>query len=69
MAGLEFRSLDGAPATAAVFKIVKAMLRCGFILLPEGEDANVISFTPPLMITERQLDGALDTLVEVLGRL
>jgi len=69
MAGLEFRSPDGAPATTAVLKIVKAMLRRGFILLPEGERANVISFTPPLVITERQLDGALDALMEVLGDL
>ena len=34
---------------------VKAMLQRGFILLPEGEHGNVISFTPPLTISRAQL--------------
>src|SRR5206468_5649566 len=45
MAGLELRWADGAPATSAVLSVVKRTLREGFILLPEGEHANVISFT------------------------
>jgi 4-aminobutyrate aminotransferase-like enzyme len=69
LAGLELRLEDGVPATAAALKIVKAMLHRGFILLPEGEHANVIGFTPPLTITQRQLDSAVDALAEVLDRL
>jgi acetylornithine/succinyldiaminopimelate/putrescine aminotransferase len=42
------------------------MLRRGFILLPEGGHANVISFTPPLTITRRQLQTAVDALEEEL---
>ena len=69
MIGLELRSAGGAPATALALQIVKTMLQRGFILLPEGEDANVISFTPPLTINEHQLDSALDRLADVLQSL
>ena len=35
--------------------MVKAMLKRGFVLLPEGEHSNVIGFTPPLTISPNQL--------------
>jgi 4-aminobutyrate aminotransferase-like enzyme len=66
MAGLELRRADGSPATAEAIGVVKAMLAKGFILLPEGEHGNVISFTPPLTITELQLKRTLSALEEVL---
>jgi 4-aminobutyrate aminotransferase-like enzyme len=66
LAGIELRHADGSLATAMVLRVIKAMLRRGFILLPEGEHANVISFTPPLTITERQLRSAVQMLAEVL---
>jgi 4-aminobutyrate aminotransferase-like enzyme len=34
------------------------MLAAGFIVLPEGEASNIISFTPPLTITRAQLATA-----------
>jgi 4-aminobutyrate aminotransferase-like enzyme len=46
---------------------IKTMLQRGFILLPEGEYGNVISFTPPLTITKAQLAKAVNTLAEVLN--
>ncbi|MCL5098184.1 MAG: aspartate aminotransferase family protein [Candidatus Omnitrophica bacterium] len=67
MAGLEITSSDGAPATALVMEVIKEMLRRGFILLPEGQHANVISFTPPLTITRVQLRRTLEVLGEVLA--
>lgn len=66
MAGLELRRADGSPATDEALRAIKAMLQRGFILLPEGEHANVISFTPPLTISEAQLRRTLAVLVEVL---
>ncbi|MGH7994601.1 MAG: aspartate aminotransferase family protein, partial [Limisphaerales bacterium] len=66
MAGAELRLPDGKPATDAVFQIIKKMLHRGFILLPEGEHANVISFTPPLTITRGQLTRTVSALAEVL---
>jgi 4-aminobutyrate aminotransferase-like enzyme len=69
MVGVELCQPTGAPATDAVFRALKAMLRLGYILLPEGEHANVISVTPPLTITERQLRSLVDALAPVLRRL
>jgi 4-aminobutyrate aminotransferase-like enzyme len=55
MAGLELLNPAGSPATAESLRVIKAMLHRGYILLPEGEHGNIISFTPPLTITEAQL--------------
>jgi len=41
---------------------VKTLLRRGFIFLPEGDPPNVISFTPPLTISARQLRTAVAAL-------
>ena len=59
---------DGSPATTEALAIIKRMLRRGFILLPEGEHSNVISFTPPLTITTAQLRQAVRALGEELRR-
>lgn len=67
MAGIEIRLPDGKPATAVTMQAVKTMLHRGFILLPEGEHANVLSFTPPLTITQGQLGKAINALEEVLS--
>ena len=37
---------------------MREMLRAGFIVLPEGESSNIISFTPPLTITRAHLAAA-----------
>ncbi len=66
-AGLELKLPDNSPATNATMQIVKEMLRRGFILLPEGEHGNVISFTPPLTITTTQLTEAVTVLQHVLN--
>ncbi len=66
MVGVELRLADGSPATDAAIQAVKAMLRRGYILLPEGEHGNVISFTPPLTITREQLAKTVKILAEVL---
>src|SRR5881396_2332083 len=59
LAGLEVCDADGSPATRLALRIIKTMLRRGYIVLPEGEHANVLSFTPPLTITGRQLQAAV----------
>jgi 4-aminobutyrate aminotransferase-like enzyme len=67
MAGLELCTPEGAPATGVAQRVIKAMLERGYILLPEGAHSNVISFTPPLTITERQLADAVRVLGAVLA--
>ena len=66
MAGVELVLPDGRPAVEITLKAIKAMLHRGFILLPEGEFGNVISFTPPLTISESQLGKTVTALAEVL---
>ena len=67
MAGVELRLPNGKPATEAAMAAIKKMLQRGFIMLPEGEHANVISFTPPLTITRAQLAKAVAELQKVLA--
>jgi 4-aminobutyrate aminotransferase-like enzyme len=67
MAGVELRLPDGRPATDAAMQAIKAMLQRGYILLPEGEHGNVISFTPPLTITQAQLAKTVAELQKVLA--
>jgi len=62
LAGLELRAPNGSPATAAALGLIKTMLHRGFILLPEGEHSNVLSFTPPLTISARHLAAAVRAL-------
>ncbi|HXE43331.1 MAG TPA: aspartate aminotransferase family protein, partial [Candidatus Baltobacteraceae bacterium] len=65
LAGIELQRHDGSPATTEAFSAIKAMLHRGYILLPEGEHGNVISFSPPLTITKAQLAKTVKTLAEV----
>jgi 4-aminobutyrate aminotransferase-like enzyme len=67
LVGLELLQQNGQPATEAAINAMKAMLQRGYILLPEGEHSNVISFTPPLTITKAQLSEAVAALSEVLN--
>ncbi|HZL42046.1 MAG TPA: aspartate aminotransferase family protein [Verrucomicrobiae bacterium] len=68
LAGLELRSPDGSPAGPRCMRAIKSMLHQGFILLPEGEHGNVISFTPPLTISKPQLQSAVKALAQALSR-
>jgi acetylornithine aminotransferase len=47
-------------------EVMRDGLRAGWILLAEGADARVLALSPPLVIAEPLLDGAIDWLV---GRL
>jgi len=69
LAGIELRNADGTPASELTMRAVKALLRRGFILLPEGEHANVIGFTPPLTISAQQLRATARAIGEVVAEL
>ena len=69
MAGLELVRSDGSPAAAESLGIIKRLLHRGFILLPEGEHANVIGFTPPLTISKLELLRAIAALTDELASL
>ncbi|HEV2329894.1 MAG TPA: aspartate aminotransferase family protein [Verrucomicrobiae bacterium] len=67
MAGLELRLQNGSPATAKTFDVIKWMLKRGYILLPEGEFGNVISFTPPLTVSRSELARTIRALRDGLA--
>lgn len=60
MIGLELLRKDNTPATEETQTIVTEALRKGVILITEGEFGNVISFTPPLVIEDKDLKYALN---------
>jgi len=66
LAGLELRLPNRSPATSIALTAIKTLLHRGFVFLPEGEHSNVISFTPPLTISESQLRSAVNAVEEVL---
>ena len=67
MVGVELLLPNGKPATEAALTAIKELLHRGYIFLPEGEHGNVISFTPPLTITQAQLAQAVGALANVLN--
>ena len=46
--------------------VVEKLLQRGIIALPEGDHGEILGITPPLTITKRQLDFALEVLCELL---
>lgn len=66
LAGLELLDRRGRATTGICLEVIKRMLHRGFILLPEGAEASVVSFTPPLIISERQIAATIGTLAESL---
>lgn len=69
MIGLEFLTPDGQPDKARAEAIVGACASRGLLLLTAGLDGNVIRTLMPLVVTDAQLEEALDVWVDVfLGR-
>ncbi len=66
MLGVEILDGKGQPATGIVLDTMKEMLAAGFLILPEGEKAEVLSLTPPLVITKGQASRAIDALEKIL---
>ncbi len=56
------------PAPDRAFAVVTEALRRGVLLLGGGLYGNVLSFSPPFVITREQLDAALDVVEAVLWR-
>jgi acetylornithine/succinyldiaminopimelate/putrescine aminotransferase len=58
MVAVESLEANGRPATLPALAAMKRLLQRGVIVLPEGEASHVLALTPPLVITDRQLDRA-----------
>lgn len=64
MRGLEVLDASGRPDAVCAGQLVEAMLARGIILLSGGVGQNVLSFTPPFVVSEAEIDFALDQLAE-----
>ncbi|MFM7101184.1 MAG: aspartate aminotransferase family protein [Verrucomicrobiota bacterium] len=66
MAGLEVLDASGVPQAPVALAAIQRLLARGFLFLPEGDPASVISFTPPLTIARRDLERSVAALESVL---
>jgi 4-aminobutyrate aminotransferase-like enzyme len=64
MQGLEVVDAQGQPDAARAGALVEAMLARGVILLSGGVDQNVLSLTPPFIVTPGEIDFALAQLAD-----
>lgn len=67
MQGVRLAGVDGLSPDELAGRTTAGALREGILLLPEGPDGDVLAVTPPLVITESQLIGALRILERVLA--
>jgi len=67
MWGLEFVRPDGAPDKERAVKMMREALQRGVLLLTSGPDGNVLSLTPPLVITTDQLEFGIDVLADLIA--
>ena len=65
MRGLEVLDANGQPDPARAGKMIEAMLTRGIIFLSGGVEQNVLSFTPPFVISEAEIDFALEQLATI----
>lgn len=66
MRGIEVLTTDGQPDASRAGQLVETMLARGIIMLSGGVEQNVLSFTPPFVITEAEIDFALGELAQAL---
>ncbi len=64
MQGVELVRPAGHPDAALALRVCDGVLRRGVLLVAEGPALNVLAFTPPLVITEEQLERATDIIEE-----
>ena len=69
MGGIAWRRPEGGPDTALSVGLMQEALRRGVLLLPEGEHSEITGITPPLTLSEAQLDRAFRTITEAVEHL
>ncbi len=66
MVGAEFIRSDGSPYPELLDDVLETMKERGFLIGKNGLSRNVMAFQPPLVITEKDVDGILNALEDVL---
>ena len=67
MWGVELVKDDEQPDGELAARVITHALRCGVIVLAGGPAGNVLSLSPPLVITREQLEFGVDALAESLA--
>jgi 4-aminobutyrate aminotransferase/(S)-3-amino-2-methylpropionate transaminase len=65
--GIELCSEDGSPAAGRAARVAEAALRRGLLVLPAGDQGEVVEIAPPATSSEAQVDFGVDCLVEIIG--
>ncbi len=68
MVGVEFRASDGKPDKASAKAVLHACQDRGLVLLTCGAWDNTIRWIPPLVVTESQIDEAVDIFAAALDK-
>lgn len=68
MWGLECVAADGSPNKALALDVMRESLQRGVLVLTSGPHSNVLSVTPPLVITNDQLSFGIDVLAKSLAQ-
>jgi 4-aminobutyrate aminotransferase/4-aminobutyrate aminotransferase/(S)-3-amino-2-methylpropionate transaminase len=69
MVGVELRESKNEPATALTDAVLERMKDAGVLLGKTGPGRNVLTFMPPLIVEEKDLDNAVGALDEALSLL
>ncbi len=69
MIGVELVNADGTPAGDICQRLLEFCCEQGLILINCGPERNIIRFIPPLTISDRELEQALDIIETGLGAL
>ena len=56
----------GSPGEGA--RVAGELIKRGYLVLPGGVEGDIVGVTPPLTLTDAQLQGACDALDEVLSQ-
>jgi 4-aminobutyrate aminotransferase-like enzyme len=65
MLGIEVLDAQGQPDAARAGQLVEQGLRDGLIFLSGGTDQNILSFTPPFLITREEMDYLAERLQDM----
>ena len=69
MVGAEVTEWNGIPAAELTDTILEQMKDAGYLLGKTGPGRNVLTFMPPLIIEEKDIDEAVDALDGILQKL
>lgn len=67
MIGVELVKSDGAPDGAACERLLEQCLDRGLIIINCGAERNIVRFIPPLIISDEELEQALEIFEAALG--